>query len=64
MWQILGPLPPPLQQLLIWAVKFLDIYMILASWGRLVQWENVRLPMQRSRFASHLRQMILLSCRV
>ena len=34
-----------------------------ASWsrGRLVQWENVRLPIQRSKFASRLRQLIFLS---
>ena len=33
----------------------------LWSRGRLVQWKTVRLPIQRSGFASRLRQMILLS---
>ena len=39
------------------------IYIYLICRGRLVQWETVRLPIQRSGFASRLRQMILLSRR-
>ena len=34
---------------------------VIISRGRLVQWETVSLPIQRSGFSSRLRQMILLS---
>ena len=37
------------------------LYKVLSCRGQLVQWENVRLQIQRSEFASCLRQMVLLS---
>ena len=41
---------------------FLDLIMVLFCWGRLVQWENVRLQIQRSGFASRLRRYFFHMC--